>query len=78
MEDLDDRYGHPVFIMTVPICSVCKHFSDDAKCTLDQDPDQSKKWGENFDCKNADIDKNSPRYEWYIEQEEKKKNKSTK
>lgn len=77
MEDLDDRYGHPVFIITIPICSVCKYQGNNLECTLNKDPDKSKKWGENFDCEYADIDENSPRYEWYHEQE-KKKNESTK
>ena len=73
MEDLDDRYGHPVFITIIPICSVCKHQNDNLECILCKDPDKNKKYGKTFDCKYADIDKNSPRYEWYIEQEKKKK-----
>lgn len=74
MEDLDDRYGHPVFKMTVPICSVCKHQNDKLECNLNKDPDKSKYWGESFKCEYANIDENSPRYKWYIEQEKKRNN----
>ncbi len=49
-KSLDDRYGNPEFKTIIPICSVCKNYSDDFKCNLHKDSDNKYKYGKDFDC----------------------------
>ena len=75
MEDLTDRYGPPEFITIIPICSVCKHFDLDKElCKKNVENFIRYKYAKQYDCKKAEIDKNSPRYNWWVDQEKKKKN----
>lgn len=74
MEDLTDRYGPPEFTTIIPICSVCKHFDlDNEICKKDVGNFIRYKYAKEYDCSEAEIDKNSPRYNWWVDQEKKKK-----
>lgn len=70
-DDLDARYGHPEFTTIVPICSVCKHYSN-FECMLHKDTDNKYKYGKSFDCNLVDYDKSTISYKWYCEQEKRK------
>lgn len=75
MKDLTDRYGPPVFKTIIPICSVCKYFDTDSKkCYKNVKNFERYKYAKEYNCSVAEIDKNSPRYNWWIEQEKKRQN----
>lgn len=70
-KSLDDRYGNPEFKTIIPICSVCKNYSDDFKCNLHKDSDNKYKYGKDFDCASVVYDKDTIRYKWYLKQQKK-------
>lgn len=55
MQDLDDRYGHPVFDVIVPICSVCKNAMANKKCKFYGDCPSDYVYGNKYDCTHKDI-----------------------